>query len=102
MLQLLSFAGQLKLEFSFSDLHCIRLHDNAFQSSEETQSESFTPKKLVYGSLGQTIGRWISFPVQISLIVFLFRFPRLFDPLGVGWEVKIDSSQAESDVPGHL
>ena len=76
-------------------LGCMTMHSRA-------QSGSFTPKKLVCGSLGHTIGRWISFPVQISLIVFLFRFPRLFDPLGVGWEVKIDSSQAESDVPGHL
>ena len=78
MLQLLSFAGQLKLEFSFSDLHCIRLHDNAFQSSEETQSESFTPKKTCLRVVGSDyrsvdfLSRsdfFDSFSVQISAIV---------------------------------
>ena len=104
----MSFVGQLKLEFSYSDLHCRALLNVAWHripvqwEIRENSKPSFTPKKLVYGSLGQTIGEWISFLVQISVIVFCSDFRDCLTPGGGVEGENRQAGQAEFDLGRHL
>ena len=104
----MSFVGQLKLEFSYSDLHCRALlnrcmtpHSSAVRDTRKLKAE-FHPKKLVYGSLGQTIGEWISFLVQISVIVFCSDFRDCLTPGGGVEGENRQAGQAEFDLGRHL
>ena len=59
---------------------------------------NFTPKNLVYGSLGQTIGEWLAFPVSDFLDDSFSDFRDCLTPGGgAGAEVEIDSQASEPE-----
>ena len=59
---------------------------------------NFTPKNLVYGSLGQTIGEWLAFPVPDFLDDSFSDFRDCLTPGGgAGAEVEIDSQASEPE-----
>ena len=64
---------------------------------------NFTPKNLVYGSLGQTIGEWLAFPVSDFLDDSFSDFRDCLTPGGgAGAEVEIDSQASEPETERDL